>query len=223
VIVSAAFCPNPPVLVPAVAQGAASELDELRAACVDVVTQIAAPGRQLIVLGTGPNARQFAASAHGTFAGFGVPLDVPLGSDEPGPTELPLSLTVGAWLVREALGANSGAIGLSVADGCDAPLLDDGDIALLVMGDGSARRSMAAPGYLDDRAAGFDAAVVAALGSGEGRQLAGVDAALGAELLAAGVPAWRCAGQLLGTERYAAQLRYDDAPYGVGYFVAAWT
>jgi hypothetical protein len=223
VIVAAGFCPNPPVLVPAVAEGAAGELDELRAACLDVITQIAAPERQVIVLGTGPSARRFAASARGTLAGFGVPLEVSLGSDEPGPTELPLSLTVGGWLVREALGANSGAIGLSVTDGSDTPLTDDGDIALLVMGDGSARRSTAAPGYLDDRAADFDGAVVAALGSGDGLQLATIDAGLGAELLAAGVPAWRAAGQLLGTERYAAQVRYDDAPYGVGYFVAAWT
>jgi hypothetical protein len=223
VIVCAAFCPNPPVLVPAVAQGAAGDLDGLRAACIDVITRIAMPGRQLIVLGTGPAMRQFAASARGTFAGYGVPLEVSLGSDEPGPTELPLSLTVGAWLVREALGANCGAIGLSVTDGTDAGLADDGDVALLVMGDGSARRSAAAPGYLDDRAAGFDASVVAALTSGEGRRLAGINAADGAQLLAAGVPAWQAAGRLLGTRRYAVQVSYDDAPYGVGYFVAAWT
>ncbi len=222
-IVSVAFCPNPPVLVPAVAQGAAGELAELRAACIDVIAQIAAPGAQLIVLGTGPDAREFPATARGTFAGFGVPLEVPLGSDEPGPIELPLSLSVGAWLAREALGANCGAIGLSVTAGSEAQLADDGDVTLLVMGDGSARRSLAAPGYLDDRAAGFDAAVAAALGSGDGRRLESIDAALGAHLLAAGVPAWHAAGRLVGDQRYAAEVRYDEAPYGVGYFVAAWT
>ena len=38
----------------------------------------------------------------------------PLGSDEPGPVELPLSLTIGAWLLRDALGPNCGATGWSV-------------------------------------------------------------------------------------------------------------
>lgn len=93
---------------------------------------------------------------------------------------------------------------------------------LLVVGDGSARRSEKAPGYLDERAAGFDAAVADALRSGEPARLAALDDALGRELLAAGVPAWHeAAARLAGT--YRAELRYDDAPFGVGYFVAVWT
>jgi hypothetical protein len=218
-IVAAAFCPNPPVLVPAVAAGAAAELDELRAACREAITRIAAPGRRLVLLGAGPRAQTHQPNARGTFVGFGVPLEVSLGSDEPGPVELPLSLTVGAWLVREALGPNSGAIGFSVADG--SPTLE-GDVALLVMGDGSARRSTAAPGYFDERAEGFDATVVAALRGGDGEALAGLDSTLGAELLAAGIPAWHAAGALLNVG-YDAEVLYDAAPYGVGYFAAVWT
>jgi hypothetical protein len=220
VIVSAAFCPHPPVLVPAVAQGAGPELDDLRAACIEAITRIAAPGRRLAVLGAGPRTRRHAANARGSFAGFGVPVEVGFG-DGTGPVELPLSLTVGAWLVREAL-TEVDATGYSVSDATAPGELSD-DVALLVMGDGSARRSIAAPGYLDDRAEGFDAEVVGALRSGEPARLAAVDPALGADLLAAGAPCWPAAAELLAGRSYRAAVSYDAAPYGVGYFVAVWT
>ncbi|MEO9110080.1 MAG: hypothetical protein ABI368_07670, partial [Jatrophihabitantaceae bacterium] len=97
------------------------------------------------------------------------------------------------------------------------------DIALLVMGDGSACRSIKAPGYLDERASAFDQAVASALASGDSAALGSLDLELGAELLAAGVPAWRAASSVLDGIRYDAELTYDQAPYGVGYFVAAWT
>lgn len=217
-IAAVAFCPNPPLLVPAVAQGAAHELDGLRAVCRAAITRIAASGQPIVVIGSGPATRRHSATARGTLAGFGVPLEVSLGSDVAGPLELPLSVTVGAWLVREALGPNSGASGFSI--GGDVLTLDD--CALLVMGDGSARRSTAAPGYLDDRAEAFDAEVIAALGGGAGAALAELDSALGGDLLAAGVAAWRAAGALL-TAPYNAEVLYAEAPYGVGYFVATWT
>jgi hypothetical protein len=92
-----------------------------------------------------------------------------------------------------------------------------------VLGDGSARRSTSAPGYFDERAADFDAAVASALRSGNPATLCQLDAALGGQLLAAGVPAWHAAGQALGQRRYDARLHYDEAPYGVGYFVASWS
>ena len=94
--------------------------------------------------------------------------------------------------------------------------------AYLVVGDGSARRSERAPGYVDPRAEPFDAAVAAALAAGDAGALRDLDPALGADLLAAGVPAWRAVGHALAGHRYAADLLYDAAPYGVGYFVAFW-
>lgn len=101
-------------------------------------------------------------------------------------------------------------------------LAEEGDIALLVLGDGSARRSVTAPGHLDERAASFDAAVAAAMGDGDAEALAELDRDLGASLLATGVPAWRVAGSLLSARSYQATLLADVAPYGVGYFVASW-
>ena len=56
--------------------------------------------------------------------------------------------------------------------------------------------------------------------------LAGLDLALAAELLAAGTPAWAAFGAPLGRPgfgRFAADVLYADAPLGVGYPVAVWT
>ena len=85
--------------------------------------------------------------------------------------------------------------------------LDDlpGPVAVLAVGDGSARRTVKAPGYLDAAAEPFDAAVAAALATGDADALAALDAAEGARLLAAGVPTWRAVGA--GARRAAGRPR----------------
>ncbi|MGI8762171.1 MAG: hypothetical protein ACR2LF_12930 [Jatrophihabitantaceae bacterium] len=230
-ISGAAFCPHPPLLVPAVGTGAAAELDALRAACRDALGKVAADGAALALLGAGPVSQAFSPSAWGSLAGFGVAADVALGAAGRGGPQLPLSLTVGAWLVADTLGPDSGALGFSVGAGFASSaaarevnaLVASRDVVLLVLADGSARRSVTAPGYLDERAAGFDDAVAAALRSGDGTALTALDAALGAELLAGGVAAWQAAGALLAGTAYDADLCYAHAPYGVGYLVATWS
>ncbi len=231
-ISAVAFCPHPPLLVPEVASGAAADVDAIREACLRAVRALAATGDQLVLLGAGPVSLAHSPLARGSLAGHGTPVEVHLGSPScGGELELPLSLTVGAWLVREALGPRSGALGFSV--GPDFPssraavdllaLAQSRDLALLVMGDGSARRSVKAPGYLDERAASFDEAVLAALADGDAAALERLDAALGADLLAAGVPAWKVAGGLVEGQAYDAQLLAADDPFGVLYPVALWT
>ncbi len=77
-------------------------------------------------------------------------------------------------------------------------------------------------GYLDERAEAYDAAAAQALAAADTEALAALDPVLSAELLAAGRAPWQV---LAGAARGAgltARLRYDDAPYGVGYFVASW-
>ena len=145
-----------------------------------------------------------------------------------GEVELPLSLTVGAWLVREALGPRSGARAFSVgpdfaSSRAAAELLQvahDGDIALVVMGDGSARRSPTAPGYVDERAVPFDDALGAALRATDLDTLASIDHALGRELWATTEPIGRLAELLQPGAR--ASVDYDDDPFGVQYWVVRW-
>ncbi len=49
-LVAAAVCPCPPLLVPEVAAGAAPELDPARAACLDAVGVLAASRPDLLVV-----------------------------------------------------------------------------------------------------------------------------------------------------------------------------
>ena len=240
-LVAAAFAPHPPAIVPDLAAGAAGDLDDLRAACDDALARMLAINPdQVVILGAGPSARWGDADI-GTFAGYGVPLTVRLagaragaGVDsaaDPGTGRafLPLSVTVGAWLLaRAGYAGPRHAVSVSGA-ATDAELVGwagavdaGGRVGVLVMGDGSARRSPAAPGHLDPRADGFDAGVAAALRAGDPARLRALDSVLGAELLAAGVPAWRLTGRLAAGSRYRADLLYDDAPFGVGYLVAVW-
>lgn len=211
-IVAAAVCPHPPVLVPELASGAASELDDVRSAALESVTALVAtkPDR-IIVVGTGPLEHPVDGSAGGTLAGHGV--DVRAGGPD---LVLPLSLTIGAWLLDQA-----GWAGSRTYTTTSVPT--DDRVALLVMAGGSARRSLKAPGYLDERAESHDAAIGVALGSGDADALASLDVHLGDELLAPGARALVVLGEMTKGADVTARLRWDGAPFGVAYWVADWT
>jgi len=234
-LVAAAVCPHPPVLVPAVATGAADELADLRACCLTSVRRLVdvSPDR-LVVVGGGPTPGEFDGAASGTLAAYGV--DVSYGGTAA--PELPLSLTVGCYLLDEVGGlpedrrsfvavtdetsaADCAAIGARVVSGTDR-------VALLVMGDGSAKRTTTSPGYVDERAIDYDDWIVNALDKGDCDTLLDLAPALARELWVAGRPAWQV---LAGAGRAAkagggslhGEVRYDGAPYGVGYAVVDWT
>ncbi|MFH9871288.1 class III extradiol dioxygenase subunit B-like domain-containing protein [Streptomyces lydicus] len=235
-LVAAALCPCPPLLVPEVAAGAAPELDGLRAACLDAIGVLAAarPDR-LVVVGPADRAGQgpHPQGARGSFRGFGVDLDVFLGAAEETPErELPSSLAVGAWLLSRADWDDAPVEGLGVAQplplerclplgrelAASAPR-----VALLVMGDGSACRTVKAPGYFDERAEGFDAAAARALGTADLPALRALDATLAADLQASGRACWQVLTGAAEDADLTGRLLRDEAPYGVGYFVATWS
>jgi hypothetical protein len=259
-IVRAALCPSPPLLAPGVT-GQTAVLPELREACAAAVAWLLAAAPDAVTV-IGP------AAATATWPPDTVPdlsMHAPAGNRlaylAPAPTPalppappVPLALAIGAHLL-DAAGYAGPRVLQSVAesaspDACrdlgrdlaaDAPLT-----ALLVMGDGSARRSAAAPGYLDERAEPFDTAVEQALRDGDLPALAALDPDLAADLLAAGRPAWQVlAGALTRTltpgpahatpgptttpgpgrvtptpDRPRTRILYSDAPFGVSYLVA---
>lgn len=213
-IVAAAVCPHPPVLVPELAPGTTDELAPLRDACAEAVAALLAtkPDR-VVVMGAGDADSDVDERAGGTLAAYGV--DVRAGGRNTG---LPLSHTIGAWLLDRAgwTGPRTYSTGRPTLDGA---------AALLVMADGSNGRSEKAPGFLDVRAEQFDAAIAAALAAGDPAALVTLDPVLGAELGAAGVPALRSLGELVLLQEGrpgAPHLRYNQAPLGVGYVVADW-
>ncbi|MFI8946796.1 class III extradiol dioxygenase subunit B-like domain-containing protein [Streptomyces sp. NPDC053750] len=236
-LVAAAVCPCPPLLVPEVAAGAAPELDAARAACTDALGVLAAarPDR-LVVVGpadsTGPEVHP--QGTRGSFRGFGVELDVCLGTDigAAAGLGLPYGFAVGAWLLGRTGWVDAPVEGIGVgealpAERCAAVGRDvaarAGRVSLLVLGDASACRTIKAPGYLDERAAPFDAAAGRALGSADMAALMALDAGLARELKVSGRAPWQVlAGAAEGTS-LTGELLYEDAPYGVGYVVAAWS
>ncbi|SFT65569.1 hypothetical protein SAMN05660657_02174 [Geodermatophilus amargosae] len=218
-----AFCPCPPLLLPEVARGAAADTGALLAACAAAVGALLT-GRPDAVVVVGPGAEgRYGSGDVGDLRGFGVDVEVPLdGAVRPGGRRLPLSLTVGAWLL-DCAGYAGVRVGAGPEDLAAVVAALPGRTGLLVMGDGSARRGDKAPGSHDPAAAPFDAAVAAALAEGDAGALAALDPAEGERLLAAGVPAWRAVGRLLAGRDVDAALLHDDAPFGVGYLVASWT
>ncbi len=92
--------------------------------------------------------------------------------------------------------------------------------ALLVMGDGSARRTLKAPGYLDPRAAGFDAEVERAVRAGELDALLRLDQGLARELMATGRPGWQVLAGAMRETVLMAEVLYRGDPFGVAYLVA---
>ncbi|MGW3012507.1 class III extradiol dioxygenase subunit B-like domain-containing protein [Streptomyces sp. NPDC001219] len=235
-LVAAALCPCPPLLVPEVAAGAAPELDALRAACLDAVGVLSAarPDR-LVVLGPADEAGRgrYPQGSVGSFHGFGVDLDVSLGAAETVPDrELPPSLSVGAWLLSrtdwddapvEALGVDPSlprdrCLELGRETAAAAPR-----VALLVMGDGSACRTVKAPGYFDERAEAFDAETARALGEADTAALAALDAEPAAGLQVSGRACWQVLAGAAEGAGLSGRLLREEAPYGVGYFAAAWS
>ncbi|GHH37544.1 class III extradiol dioxygenase subunit B-like domain-containing protein [Streptomyces candidus] len=234
-LVAAAVCPCPPLLVPEVAAGAAPELDAVRRACADALGVLAAARPDLLAVvgpagpeGQGPHPQ----GARGDFRGFGVDLQVRLGKGEAASERpLPSSLSLAAWLLGRT-GWAGPVEGLGVAEDLPAAHCAGtgrelagraGRVALLVMGDGSACRTLKAPGYLDERAEGFDADAARALGTADTAALLALDGELAYGLKCAGRAPWQVLAGAGDGADMGGQLLYEGAPYGVGYFVAAWT
>lgn len=219
-LVAAALCPHPPLLVPSVGVGLGREVDRLRAEVVASVGAVAAVGADVTYVvgaGIGRAATSFAPWAPGS-AAAADPVDVP----EP----LPLPLLVGAWLTR---GTNRSFV---VVD----PTLDPGEcgelggelaasagrVALVVLGDGSACHDEKAPGYVDARAPGWDRTVHEAFETFDLDAIAGLDPTMADELLVAGRAPWQLLAGAARDWRPQESVAALHVLFGVGYHVGSW-
>jgi hypothetical protein len=234
--------PEPPLLVPELATGAARETAQLRAACIEAASRLSEVATKWIAVGADAGGRRtIGPDARGSFIGFGADLgaDVVVALDpaatapvDPG---FPLPLLIAGW-VAGAAGApvrirgelvapdarpqECAALGAALATECAA---DPEPVGLLVVGDGAATHTEKAPGYLDERAAPFDAAVAAALRDADPDGLAALDPDLAAELLAAGRAPWQVLAGATAGRRWRGELLHSSIPFGVAYHVAVWT
>lgn len=235
------------MLVPEVANGAAEELSDVRGASFEAVTRLRLERPDLLIAvapGRGDGAREVRFG--GNFQRFGVDLavgDGVAGDDSVGDGAAGggvrgtscVGLLVGRWLLDGGFPTAA-----PVREGWEVgELTEPGEcerigrafasrserVALLIMGDGSARRGVKAPGYLDERAVPFDDEIARALGGADTRALAAIDPAAASELMAAGRAPWQVlAGAVDGSHpSWRGELLSYRAPYGVGYFTAVWT
>src|SRR4051812_42190833 len=223
-MVAVAFCPSPPLLHPGIEGRPAPETAELRRACAEAVAPLLALRPEVVLVvgnGAAPGNR-FGAGDRGDLRGFGADLVVGFdGPVRPGGQAVPLAHALGAWLLDQA-----GVAGTRLGVGPDPrgawSRSRRGPRGVAARGDGSARRTVKAPGYLDEAAAPFDAGVARALAAGDAAALACLDRGEGARLLAAGVPVWRAVGAALAGRTVTARLHHHAAPFGVGYLAATW-
>jgi hypothetical protein len=258
VIVAAALCASPPLLHPALT-GRDVVLPELRAACAEAVTRLLGEDPETVVVvgpavasgewepdgvldltAFAPGAASGAASGGAASGGAasGGAASGGAASGGAGRGSLPLSLGLGVMLLDQAgydgprrliavsadeVASTCAALGAELAAGTART-------ALLVMGDGSACRSLKAPGHLDPRAEPFDAQVERAVRDGRLGVLLKLDEALARDLMVTGRPAWQVlAGAMAdgaGWDRaqldgaLVTEVLYRDDPFGVAYLVA---
>ena len=241
-ITSAALCPGPPLLVRELT-GADPVLPELRAACAEAVATLLRNRPEMVaVVGPGSVTGPWPGDGRLNVAAFGGPPAA--ARDDAGPDAaapdaapdaaparpaLPAGPGIGAYLLDQAGYRGERLIWSVSADepvaGCRKLGADlagrDTKTGLLVIGDGSARRGLRAPGHFDERAAAFDAEVERAMRAGDTRALLDLDPGLARDLMATGRPAWQVlAGALEGVTSLSVEVPYAGDPFGVAYLVA---
>lgn len=195
----AAVVPMTPLLFRA-ASGLADPVAELRQVAVATVRELAAGVDRIVALCP--------------VGIVGAPADyrLPRGGDGTGP----LSVQIARHLLELAevgLPVEVVAVGAPISRRFD-------DAGLLVLGDGTARRGQAAPGFIDERSFPIDDLVADALEDGDGDVLSHLDQPLAEELMMTGRHTFAALGDAIPLAD--AELRYRDDPFGMTYFVALW-
>jgi hypothetical protein len=231
VLTAAAVCPHPPLLVPAAMGGAGprrdGDLTALLAACDAAARGLAAAEPDVIVVVGGAAATAvYEGTAAGSLREYGVSFAV--GTGEPA---LPLSLTLGSWLLRRA-GLDGGAARLQAVARATpvaaclrlgAELAREAPrVAMLAMGDGPARRAVGIEGAADPAVERYDAEVAAALAEADPARLARLAPSLDDELVVAGRAAWQVLAGAAEGRPLRGRLRCAVTRYEVSYLVASW-
>lgn len=199
------FVPSPPLLLDALG----GAVTALRSACQQAL--LALDGCDAVVIGASPTDGWVTGTVDAT------PYGAAGRATEDG---LPLALAVGRTLL-------AGAALYGVTPPSQLPEAE----GLLVVGDGTARRTDKAPGHFDERAGVFDAEVENALAAGDPEALLALDPVLADALLVGGLDAWRAAARAALAEvrpdgeaprGWTGAVYLAEAPYGVGYVVATW-
>jgi len=228
VVIAAAVCPWPPALA-AELTGPDAAIEQLRDACAQAVERLVRNRPELVaVIGPAQVTRTWPADSRLDMSVFAPALGRTGG--RAGDPALPPSLGIGALLLDQAGYPGPGCRVLQAVAEDEPPAAcaelgaeiagSSRRVGLLVMADGSARRSPRAPGHLDPRAAAFDAETERALRQADFGTLLDMSPGMASELMATGRPAWQVLAGALRQATATADVLYSDAPFGVGYLVA---
>ena len=224
-IAGVAICPPAPLLARELT-GLDPVIPELREACAAAVGRLVRARPEVIaIVGAGRRTAFWPAEGCLDLGAFGPALST---QGEPEGPPLPLPLGLGARLLDEGGYTGPRLLQSVHQDEPAAVCLRLGvrlrtlanRVGLLVMADGSACRSLRAPGYLDPRAAGFDAAIAAAVRGGDLGPLRTMDQGLARELRMAGRAGWQVLAGALAGGAPSTEVRYEGDPFGVFYLVA---
>jgi hypothetical protein len=226
VLTAIALIPSAPVMVPELANGAAAELTELRAAVFAAAREL--PDRWIAV-GVGSTDEVIGSGAGGTFGGYGVDVRVGLAGHELADvTRLPLCALIAGWVRGQVSpGARAEVRVYSDEHGVDAALARGralraeiegaaDAIGVLIVADGANTLTPPAPGGYDPASPVVQKGLDDALGAGD----VGALAELPAEIV--GRVAYQVLAGLAEPAPSAARELFRGAPYGVGYFVGVW-
>lgn len=223
-IITAVVCPWPPVLATELT-GPDPVITGLRDACARAVRRLVRARPELVaVIGPARQTRTWDPGSRLDLSVFAPALG------RVGDPALPPSLGLGALLLDQAGYHGRGRRILQAVAEDEPPAAcaelgaalsrSAGRAGLLVMGDGSARRSPRAPGHLDPRAAAFDAETERAFRAADFEALLAISPGLARELMATGRPGWQVMAGALRRAEVTADILYSDDPFGVAYLVA---
>lgn len=221
-----ALIPSAPVLVPALATGAASELHDLSSAVFDAVGEL--PDRWFVV-GVGSADNVIGPGAVGSFGGYGADVRVALSPEAVGePKSLPLCALIAGWVRGEAAPHARCEVWVYDADhGVEAALArgkalraeadaTSEPVGVLVVADGANTLIASAPGGHDPDSLPVQAALDDALSVGDATALTTLSDVIGGRV------AYQALAGLTGPSPTSARELYRGAPYGVGYSVGVW-
>lgn len=206
-IATCVLVPSAPILLPEYT-GRTDAAADLRAAAVQSLRAALAEAERLVIVAATDREPRSTRS----------PLGVRVGRHLTGlagltaPTEL---VTIG-WQASVEDCRTTGAALAARCDGVERT-------ALLVVGDGSARRGEKAPGHLDERSFAVDAEILAALQQADAARLLALDPTLCADLLVAGRAPWQVMAAAMGAGTFTADVARVEEPFGVRYLVATLT
>ena len=235
--ITAAICPPAPLLARELT-GLDPVIPELRQACAAAAERLVKSAPEVIaVVGAGRRTAVWPADGRLNLAAFGPALgtwggSIPRGSVPGGRSpggrrcrcrsgSAPACSTRPATAVRDCCSRCTPASPAAACLRLGAGLRTMSDrVGLLVMADGSACRSLRAPGYLDPRAAAFDAVIADAMRSGDLAPLRAMDSDLARELLVASRPGWQVLAGAMPGRAPSTEVLYEADPFGVFYLVA---